>query len=95
MSGFLPFARRAIAALRQSARILATERELRAMSPVLLRDIGVLPDDIPAVAAGLVKRPQDPQGQPQAASCYNAIVVTLPQRRQRTAQDCAPACCAA
>ena len=95
MPGFLPFARRAIAALRQSARILATERELRAMSPALLRDIGILPDDIPAVAAGLVKHHLDPQGQPQAASCHNATVVTLPQRQQRTALDCAPTCCAA
>ena len=95
MLGFLPFARRAIAALRKSARILATERELRAMSPALLRDIGVLPEDIPAVAAGLIKRPADPQGQPQATRCHDATLVTLPQRQQRTALDCAPTCCAA
>lgn len=95
MRSVLPVAWRAIAALRRSLQVLATERELRALPPEVLRDIGIAPGDIPAVAAGLVQRPAGPQGQPQPESGRGARVIPLPQRTRRAAPCDAPACCAA
>ena len=95
MRNVLQVARRAVAVLRQSLQVLATERELRALPPDVLQDIGIAAGDIPAVAAGLVQRPAGPQGQPQPESGQGARVLPLPQRNRRAAPCDAPACCAA
>ncbi|WP_119167967.1 DUF1127 domain-containing protein [Algihabitans albus] len=83
--------------LRRTALTSATAQELRALDPSLLKDIGIGPEQIDAVAAGLVQRGEDQHTAAAQPSSRRAdVVVLLPPRRPVPALSaCDATCCAA